>query len=195
MNEYALEVALLGRDDSLPAQLNRVVVAGACGAGKSTVATAIAAELGFPCVELDSLYHGPGWVPRPSFERDVADLAESERWVTEWQYQSARPVLAARADLLVFLDLPRWLAVARVVGRTLKRMLLRTELWDGCREPPLHRLFTDRDHIIRWAWRNYPEHEPRVRDILKHQPTLPVVWLKTRRDVDTWLAGLAGQPI
>ena len=188
-------MALLGRDDPLPAQLNRVVVAGACGAGKSTVAAAIAAELRFPYVELDSLYHGPGWVPRPSFESDVADLAGSERWVTEWQYQSARPVLAARADLLVFLDLPRWLAVARVVRCTLKRMLLRTELWDGCREPPLRKLFTDRDHIVRWAWRTFPEHEPRVRDLLKHQPTLPVVWLRSRGDVKTWLSRLEGQRI
>lgn len=184
-------MALLGPDELLPAQLNRVVVAGACGAGKSTVAAAIAAELGFPYVELDSLYHGPGWVPRPTFESDVADLAQSERWVTEWQYESARPVLAARADLLVFLDLPRWLAVLRVVRRTIKRMLLRTELWEGCREPPLRKMFTDRDHIIRWAWRTYPENEPRVRDLMRQQPALPIVWLKTRRDVKTWLADLS----
>ncbi len=188
-------MALLGRDDPLPAQLNRVVVAGACGAGKSTVAAAIAAELGSPYVELDSLYHGPGWVPRPSFENDVADLAGSERWVTEWQYQLARPVLGARADLLVFLDLPRWLVVARVVRRTIKRKLLRTELWEGCREPPLRTLFTDRDHIVRWAWRTFPEHEPRVRDLLKHQPTLPVVWLRSRGDINTWLARLEGHRI
>ncbi|MXW61390.1 MAG: AAA family ATPase [Acidimicrobiaceae bacterium] len=184
-------MALLGRDDPFPEQLNRVVVAGACGAGKSTVAAAVATELGFPYVELDSLYHGPGWVPRPSFESDVADLAESAQWVTEWQYQLARPVLAARADLLVFLDLPRWLAVSRVVRRTVKRMLLRTELWEGCREPPLRKLFTDRDHIIRWAWRTYPEHEPRVRDLMRQQPALPIVWFKTRRDVKIWLIRLS----
>ena len=179
----------------MPAQVRRIVVAGACGAGKSTVAAAIASELGFPCVELDSLYHGPGWVPRPSFESDVKRCIESEQWVTEWQYTLARPLLAERADLLVFLDLPRWLVMARVVHRTVKRRLLRTELWEGCREPPLHKLLTDRDHIIRWAWRTQPEHAPRVRDLMKHQPTLPVVWLKSRSDVDIWRARLKRQRI
>ncbi len=167
-----------------------MVVAGACGAGKSTVAEAVAAKLGFPYVELDSLYHGPGWVPRPSFEDDVAELVASERWVTEWQYTVARPTLAARADLLVFLDLPRWLTVTRVVRRTIRRMLLRTELWNGCWEPPLHKFFTDRDHIIRWAWRTYPDYEALTRDLIEQQPTLPVLWLKTRSEVKTWLTGL-----
>ena len=88
-------------------------MAGAVSAGKSTLARQIGSARGLPYVEMDGLYHGPGWEPRPTFRDDVIALAASDEWVTEWQYTVARPLLAERTDLLVFLDLPRWLVTAR----------------------------------------------------------------------------------
>jgi adenylate kinase family enzyme len=88
---------VLGPDDPLPRRPRRVLVAGASGAGKTTVAGRVAAVLGVPHVELDSLYHGPGWVPRPEFEADVYAFTAGPAWVTEWQYTKVRPLLAARA--------------------------------------------------------------------------------------------------
>ena len=88
-------------------------------------------------VELDALYHGANWTPRPEFLEDVERFAGGSRWVNEWQYPAVRMLLAEHADLLVLLDLPQWLAMARVVRRTLLRRLRHTELWNGNVEPPL----------------------------------------------------------
>ena len=49
----------------------RILVAGTSGSGKSTLAVQIAEVGGQPYVEIDALFHGPGWTPRPEFERDV----------------------------------------------------------------------------------------------------------------------------
>lgn len=180
---------LLGPDDPLPI-VSRVLVAGASGSGKSTVARAVSARLGLPYTELDGLYHGPGWVPRESFVEDVRALAASERWVTEWQYDVARPILLERADLMVWLDLPRHLIMARVIRRTLRRRLRREVLWNGNVEPPLWTILREEEHIVRWAWTTWPRAAERVAIAGEARPDLPVVRLSTRREVARWLSSL-----
>jgi adenylate kinase family enzyme len=178
-----------GWADELPYRPSRVLVAGASGSGKSTLARRVAAALNVPYQELDVLFHGPAWEPRAEFVDDVERLSAAGRWSTEWQYPDARQILASRADLLVFLDLPRWLVMMRVVRRTLWRRLGRIELWNGNFEPPLRTLLHDRDHIVRWSWRTHHEQIGRVSELIEQRPDLPVVRLQTRRQVDRWLAG------
>jgi len=149
----------------------------------------VAAALDAPYTELDALHHGPAWVPRLEFVDDVARLSAGERWTTEWQYPAARPILASRADLLVFLDLPHWLVMTRVVKRTLWRRLRHIELWNGNFEPPLRTVLHDRDHVVRWAWRTHHEHLARVTELIEQRPDLPVVRVQTSRQIDLWLAG------
>ena len=96
---------LLGAADPLPRRPERVLVAGTSGAGKTTLARAVAEVLRCPYVELDSLHHGPGWTERPEFEADVNRVVVGASWVSEWQYTAVRQLLLARADLLVRLDL------------------------------------------------------------------------------------------
>ena len=127
----------LAWDDPLPARPRRILVTGTSGAGKTTVAAALSGRLGIPHTDIDGLYHGPGWVPRPEFVDDVAALAAREEWVTEWQYSVVRPLLLGRADLLVWLDLTRAAVMRQIVPRTLRRRLRRVELWNGNVEPPL----------------------------------------------------------
>jgi adenylate kinase family enzyme len=188
-NGDCVERAWLGPGDPLPARPSRVVVAGTSGAGKSTLARRIAVTLSVPYFELDALFHGPGWTERDMFEADVLARVGEERWATEFQYDRARPHLTARAELLVWLDLPRRVVMGRVVRRTLRRRLTRAEVCNGNVEPPLRRFFTDPEHIIRWAWRTHGDTAPRVRDCRERRPDLPVVRLRSGREVRAWLDG------
>lgn len=178
---------MLRATDPLPVRPRRVAVAGVSGVGKTTLARRIAAVAGIPHTEIDALFHGPDWTPRPAFVDDVRALVARDSWVTEWQYSDARPLLTARADLLVWLDLPFWwVTLPRVVSRTLRRRLRAEHLWNGNLEPPLHTFFTDREHIVRWSvsTRNtYRERIPALR------PDLAVVRLRTTGEVERWLAG------
>lgn len=172
------------------AGVRRVAVAGVAGAGKTTFADALAARLGVPHVELDGLYHGAGWVPRPSFLDDVRAFVADDAWVTEWQYASARPLVAGRAELLVWLDLPTPLVLLRVLRRTLRRRLRREVLWNGNVEQPLWRALVDPEHILRWAWRTRSKYRDGLVDrTAAENPGLTVVRLRSRRAVREWLAG------
>jgi adenylate kinase family enzyme len=179
----------LAWNDPLPARPRRILVAGTSGSGKTTVARALSARLGLRHVDIDGLYHGHGWVPRPEFAADVAAFVTADEWVTEWQYSAVRPLLLARADLLVWLDLTRMQVLAQLVPRTLRRRLRRVELWNGNVEPPLWTILTERDHILRWAWRTHPKTAARVRTVLASPDPPVVVRLRNRREVNAWLDG------
>ncbi|WP_229789719.1 AAA family ATPase [Pilimelia terevasa] len=180
---------LLGPGDPLPHRPRRVLVAGTTGAGKTTLAAHVATALGIAHTELDALYHGPDWAPRASFVDDVHRFSAGPDWVTEWQYRAVRAHLAARADLLVWLDVSRARVLRQVVTRTLLRRLRRQDLWHGNREPPLRTFFTDPDHVVRWAWTTHHRSAPRVAALRRERPALCVVRLRSRAEVARWLRG------
>ncbi len=180
---------MLRSDDPLPARPRRVLLAGTSGAGKTTLARRVGAVLGIEHTEIDALFHGPGWVPRPAFTSEVEELAARAEWVTEWQYASARPLLAQRADLLVWLDLPRRTVLRQVVARTVRRRLRRQVLWNGNLEPPLWTVLTDPDHIVRWAWSTHGGTAEKVRAAAAARPDLVVVRLRSHGAARRWLAG------
>jgi adenylate kinase family enzyme len=184
-------VPILTSGDPLLQVPRRILVAGASGSGKSSLAARIGEILDVPFTELDSLHHGASWVPRSEFMDDVRRLAASDAWVTEWQYPEARPVLRARADMIVFLLLSRRVSFGRLVRRTLRRRIRREVLWNENVEPPLRTIFTDRDHILRWHRRSFASNRTRHAATVKDLPSsdIAVVELRTQRQVEQWLAG------
>lgn len=171
--------------------MQRVLVAGLPGAGKTTLATALEARLGLPRQELDALHHGPGWTRRPTFEEEVDAFSAEQRWVCEDQYQRlVGTLLWERADTAVWLDLDRSVVMRRVVGRSLRRALLRTELYNGNREQWTHLL--DRDHPIRWSWSNFATRREHIAALVAAHPLVRIVHLRTPSEVDAWLDTLLG---
>ncbi|MDR6971089.1 AAA family ATPase [Leifsonia shinshuensis] len=181
---------MLSFADALPRRPRRVLVAGVAGSGKTTLAGRIARLTGGPHTEIDGLFHGPDWQPRPEFVADVEAFTAEEAWTTEWQYSSARELLAQRADLLVWLDLPFLrVTLPRVVRRTVVRRIRRIELWNGNREPGLATFFTDREHIVRWSISTRNTYAERVPAAERAHPHLVVVRLRSPHDVERWLSG------
>jgi adenylate kinase family enzyme len=180
---------MLGADDLLPGRPHRILVAGTSGAGKTTLAARIGSTLQITHTEIDALFHGPAWVPRTSFRADVERLSAGPEWVTEWQYGAVRELLGDRADLVVWIDLPRRTMMRQVIMRTLGRQWHRTVLWNGNVEPPLHTILTDPEHVVRWAWSTHPRTASNVLQLQQRRPGLPIVRLRTRSEVERWSTG------
>lgn len=165
--------------------MQRVVVVGISGAGKTTLAAALAAQLGVPHVELDALWHGPGWVPRTDYAADVQRLTEAPGWVVDgWGHPPTRDLVWSRADTVVWLDLPRPVVVARVLRRSVRRAAGRTELWNGNRESL--RDWLDPGHPVRWAWTQHATRRADVAAQLARHPGVTRVHLRTAAQVRAW---------
>jgi len=109
--------------------------------------------------------------------------------VTEWQYSAVLDHLAGRADLMIWLDPPTATVMRQVVRRTVVRRLRRQELWNGNTEPALWTIFTDREHIVRWAWQTRNKTAARVEGLRQRRPELPIVRLRSHAAANRWLRG------
>lgn len=140
--------------------MNRVVVVGTSGSGKTTTARRIAGILDVPHLEMDSVMHADGWnaTPDDEFARIVGEFTDQDRWVVDGNYTShgAREAAWPKADTFVWLDLPRPVVMRRVIRRTLRRVVTREELWEGVREPFSNIYKLDPyQNIMVWAWTRY----------------------------------------
>ncbi len=180
--------------------MRRVSVVGNSGSGKSTLATSLAVVLGVPHLELDGVFHQPGWVPLPEdeFRRAVAAAVAGDGWVTDGNYSAVRPMVWARADTVVWLDLPRRTVMRQVVWRTLRRAVTRQELWNGNREPLRNFLtWAPEENIISWAWHNHTKYRHRY-GAAAADPAhahLTFVRLTSRRAITRFLTDAGRRPI
>lgn len=165
----------------------RIAVAGTSGVGKTTLCRQLEDLLGYPRAELDALFLGENWTPRPSFLREVEDFITGEQWICEYQYPQARPLIAARADTLVWLDFKFSVQMARLIKRTVFRSLSKKPLWNNNVEQPLHTIVKDPDDILGWAWRSRNDLKKSVPQLQQGFPHLTIVHLKSPGEVKLWI--------
>lgn len=175
----------------MPDLPSRVLFYGVTGSGKTTAARRLAEVTGLPLVDVDEVCWQPGWVQLPVEEqrRRFTEICAGDRWVLDTAYGVWTDVALARAELVVALDYPRRVSLARLVRRTASRIVHRTEVCNGNRETVWRAL--DDDSIIRWHFRSFRSKRERIRAWAADPAMPPVVRLVRPRDLEDWLDGVS----
>ena len=164
----------------------RIAVIGSGGAGKSTFAAELGRRLGLEVIHLDRLYWRPGWTPTPAraFRDAQAALLDRRDWIVDGNYGGTLDLRLRPAEVVVFFDMPRRVAIAGVLRRWLRHRGRDVQA-PGC---PEH---LDAE-FLRWVWRYRRDTRPRVLAALrKHADEGEVIVVRSRRDAADALARLA----
>lgn len=117
--------------------MQRILVIGSPGAGKSTLSHGLARRTGLPLHHLDRMFWLPGWIERDREEGRaiLAEVLAQDRWIIDGNYGSTMPLRVARADTVVWLDYPTPLCLGRALKRWWQyRGQARPDMTEGCPE-------------------------------------------------------------
>lgn len=175
--------------------MRRVNVVGSAGVGKTTFARALATKLGAPCIELDALFWQQGNWMEPdteSFRRRVEPAISGDAWVVDGNYQGRIGTLVWEpADTVVWLDLPLWVSLWRILRRSIPRVLRREVLWVGNRET-FRNMFLSRNSLLYFALRTHRGRRRRFAERLARPEVshLRLHRFRSNRDAERWLVTL-----
>ena len=99
--------------------MQRVLVIGCSGAGKSTFARKLSALTGLPLHHLDLLWHLPDrtHVSREEFDAKLSVLLSREKWIIDGDYGRTLEARLKRSDTVFLLDYPLEVCLAGVESR------------------------------------------------------------------------------
>lgn len=165
----------------------RIMVIGSSGAGKTELGMRIGEALALPVIDLDDEYWGAGWVEPPDekWQAHQRQLVEAERWVMSGNFGSTIHLRAARAELVVLLDLPRWLCIWRLLVRSFKIRGLR-QTWRlprDCRGGPDWEPLHDYPEFLLYTWRFPRRSLPRAVERLREAGVERLIVLRSKRAV------------
>lgn len=169
----------------------RVIVLGTTGSGKTTLAGRLAKSLGCTHIEMDALHWEPNWTEAPTqvFRERVQKAVTHERWVMDGNYGVVRDITWPAADTVVWLDYPLPIILWRLMRRTLRRVFLHEELWNGNRERFATQFLT-RDSLFLWLFKTYWRRRREYPELLARPEYahLTLIHLRSPREAQRWLA-------
>ena len=96
--------------------MNKVLVIGCPGSGKSTFSRALQQVTDLPLFHLDMLYWNPDGTAVPKktvFQERLRAVMSGERWIIDGNYGSTMELRMASCDTVIFLDYPAELCLEK----------------------------------------------------------------------------------
>lgn len=149
--------------------MQRVVVFGRGGSGKSTLCRRLGELAGLPVIELDSIYWDDNLsvLSPEEWTRRQLVVVQADAWIIDGDLgpYDVRPPRLSRADTVVIVDTP----LATCLWRAFRRGRQRMDFWMW---------------VITWGRKYRPQI---LDDVRRHAPTANLVTLKSAAEVDRWL--------
>lgn len=163
--------------------MERILIIGCGGAGKSTLARQLGEKLAIPVVHLDKLFWKPGWVECSDAEFDEALAKELEKpqWIMDGNFNRTMPQRMERCDTIIYLDFSRFACLRGVLKRVVTTYgKARPDMGEGCPE----RFDLE---FLKWVWNFNKNKREAYYRLLNEAEGIETIALKNRRQVKKFL--------
>ena len=167
--------------------MERVMIIGCGGAGKSTLARKLGEKTGLPVVHLDQIWWAPGhWqhIEKPEFDEKLALELAKPQWILDGNFNRTIEARLEACDTVIYLDYPRLVCIKNWLGRVIKNWgHARPDMTEGCTE------WIDPE-FVKWIWNFNRNNRARYYDLLNNARDKQVFILKSRRQAQKFLESI-----
>ena len=167
--------------------MQRIMIIGCGGSGKTTLARRLGEKTGLPVVHLDQIFWSPGnWkhLEREEFDILLQGEMEKTRWIQDGNFNRTLEPRLEKCDTVIYLDLPRIVCLTSWLGRVIKNWgRARADMAPGCAE------WFDPE-MAQWIWNFNRQNRTRYRELLSNLEGKTVHIFTSRRQVRRFLKDL-----
>ena len=164
--------------------MDRVIIIGCGGSGKSTLSRALSEKTNLPVVHLDKLFWREGWIniPREEFNILLREELKKDKWIIDGNYDRTLEERLRYCDTVIYLDYPRWTCIFGVLKRVLFSYgKVRLDMAEGCPEK------IDLE-FLKWIWNFNKEHRDKFYKVLKEEKGKQIYIFRNRKQCNDFLS-------
>ena len=167
--------------------MERIMIIGCGGAGKSTLARKLGEKTGLPVVHLDQIYWAPGnWqhVEKEIFDARLMEEMEKPQWILDGNFNRTIEMRLQKCDTVIYLDFSRMACLLSWLKRVITNWgHARADMAPGCKE------WFDPE-MATWVWNFNKENREKYYRLLNEAESVEIIVLKNRRMVKRFLRSL-----
>src|SRR5438105_3043002 len=164
--------------------IKRIAIIGNAGSGKSTVANQLHQILKLPVFHLDKYFWKPNWVRTDpdEYKRIHDSLCDQDEWIIDGINLRVLEYRVQRADIIIFLDIPRYICFWRIFKRTIKNYGKETPSSAlGCPE----RINWEFVKFLIWVWNFKRDYPPKIIALLdRYKDSKEIHIFKSQKKID-----------
>ena len=163
----------------MPEEMNKVIVIGCPGAGKSTFSRILRDRTGLPLYYLDMIWHRPDktTVSKEAFDAALAEILCRDHWIIDGNYIRTLETRLKACDTVFLLDFPVEVCLEGAASRV------------GTVREEMPWIETELDPEFRQWIMNFSKAQlPRIYELLdRYSAEKQVVIFRTREEMNEWI--------
>lgn len=167
--------------------IKRIAIIGNAGSGKSTLTLKLHQLLNLPVYHLDKYFWKPGWKrPDPGEYKIIHDqLCDQDTWIMDGMNLRLLEYRINKADVIIFLDVPRYIAFWQIFKRTIRYYGKETP---SSAEKCPERLNWEFIKFLKWVWDFKTGYIPKIIALLNsYTKTKQIYILRTQKEIDQFI--------
>jgi adenylate kinase family enzyme len=163
--------------------MKKILVLGAPGSGKSFCASELGKKLNIPVYPLDFYYYKPNWkvVDSAEFAAKQREIMRHEKWIIDGNSVRMLSERLTHADTVIFLDIPKFFCILRILWRDCNPFKKNTNLPPGCTFSFKQFLYFLIQHVVKFNKRNT------ILQIIAQHPQVTFFHLHSSKELDDFL--------